>query len=114
MKTAYSRRMLRRAALPVALTALSVATLAPAVSAASFTPGAPGVGDSYFPLEGNGGYDAGHYSVNLSYTPKTNRLSGKVTLPARATQNLSSFDLDLKGLTVTSVKVNGRKATFSR
>jgi aminopeptidase N len=106
--------MLRRAALPVALTALSVVTLAPAASAVNFTPGAPGAGDSYFPLAGNGGYDAGHYSLNLSYTPRTDRLSGKVTLTARATQNLSSFDLDLKGLTVTSVKVNGRKATFSR
>jgi aminopeptidase N len=106
--------MLRRAALPVALSALSVVPLASAVSAASFTPGASGVGDSYFPLEGNGGYDAGHYSLNLSYAPRTDRLSGKVTLTARATQNLSSFDLDLKGLTVTSVKVNGRRARFAR
>ena len=33
---------------------------------------------------------------------------------ARATQNLSRFDLDLSGLTVSSVKVDGRTAAFSR
>ena len=25
----------------------------------TFTPGAPGIGDPYFPLDGNGGYDVG-------------------------------------------------------
>ena len=33
---------------------------------------------------------------------------------ARATQNLSRFDLDLSGLAVGSVKVDGRTAAFSR
>ena len=27
-------------------------------AAQSFTPGAPGIGDPYFPLEGTGGYDS--------------------------------------------------------
>ena len=34
-----------------------------------FTPGAAGLGDPYFPLAGNGGYDAGHYDLRLAYDP---------------------------------------------
>lgn len=32
-------------------------------------PGAPGVGDAYFPLAGNGGYDVAHYALELAYDP---------------------------------------------
>ncbi|MCW2902006.1 MAG: Peptidase rane alanine aminopeptidase [Streptosporangiaceae bacterium] len=53
--------------LPLAAAAVSVVLFAPAASAArshgaavQFTPGAPGVGDTYFQLEGNGGYDFQH------------------------------------------------------
>jgi hypothetical protein len=58
---------------------LAVACLAvgvPAVTAApvEYSPGAPGIGDSYFPLEGNGGYDVQHYDLGLSYDPVTDRL----------------------------------------
>ena len=34
--------------------------------------------------------------------------------PARATQNLSSFNLDLDGLTVRSIRVDGRSANWAR
>ncbi|WP_207709943.1 M1 family metallopeptidase [Actinomadura macrotermitis] len=103
--------------LPLAIAAVTVVTLAPAASAAArphFTPGAPGVGDAYFPLEGNGGYDAQHYSLDLAYDPDSDQLDGTVTLRARATQDLSSFDLDLSGMEVAKVEVNGRRAQFSR
>ena len=80
----------------------------------TFTPGAPGVGDPYFPLEGNGGYDVGHYNVDLSYAPDTHRLSGTATITATATQDLSRFDLDLSGMTVQGVHVNGASASFAR
>ena len=79
-----------------------------------FRPGAPGVGDDYFPLYGNGGYDVGHYLLKVSYDPATDRLVGVATISARATQNLSRFNLDLVGLTVRSIKVNGRSAGWSR
>jgi aminopeptidase N len=79
-----------------------------------FRPGAPGVGDEYFPLYGNGGYDVGHYLLKVSYNPATDRLVGVATISARATQNLSSFNLDFVGLTVRSIKVNGRAASWSR
>jgi aminopeptidase N len=104
--------------LPLAVAAVSVLTLAPAASAAGsgvrYTPGAPGLGDSYFPLEGNGGYDVLHYGIDFSYDPATKRLDGKATITARATQNLSSFDLDLQQLDVGAVTVNGRPARFNR
>jgi aminopeptidase N len=76
--------------------------------------GASGVGDPYFPLEGNGGYDALHYDVKLSYDPATDRLDGVVTMAAKAEQDLSSFDMDLQQLDVSDVEVNGRDAQFVR
>jgi Peptidase family M1 domain/Peptidase M1 N-terminal domain/Immune inhibitor A peptidase M6 len=79
-----------------------------------FQPGAPGIGDPYFPLDGNGGYDVKHYLLNIKYDPATDVLRGVATIRARATQNLSRFNLDFVGLTVRSIKVNGRPATWSR
>jgi hypothetical protein len=79
-----------------------------------FQPGAPGAGDPYFPLDGNGGYDVRHYLLEVKYDPDTDVLRGTATIRARTTQNLSRFDLDLVGLTVHSVKVDGRRATWSR
>jgi aminopeptidase N len=50
----------------------------------------------------------------VSYDPATDRLAGVATISARATQNLSRFNLDFVGLTVRSIKVNGRAASWSR
>ena len=80
----------------------------------SYTPGAAGHGDPYFPLAGNGGYDAQHYDLRLAYDPASGVLSGSTVMAAHATQNLSRFDLDLAGLTVRSVTVDGRTARFRR
>jgi hypothetical protein len=79
-----------------------------------FSPGAPGVGDPYFPLAGNGGYDVQSYLLDLKYDPSTNFLSGEVTIRVRAKQNLSQFNLDFEGLTVRSIKVNGDRAKWER
>ena len=76
------------------------------------TIGAAGVGDPYFPLEGNGGYDVAHYDLKLSYQPSAHHLAGTTT--ATATQDLTRFDLDLSGMTVAAVTVDGAKATFTR
>ncbi|MFG2005665.1 M1 family metallopeptidase [Spirillospora sp. NPDC048911] len=83
-------------------------------AAETFTAGAPGVGDSYFPDAGNGGYDVGHYDISLDYVPRGQRVSGTTTITANATQNLARFDLDFVGNKVRSVKVNGAPATFAR
>ncbi len=79
-----------------------------------FGPGAPGIGDPYFPLAGNGGYDVSHYDSTIRYDPSTDRLSGLATIRAKATQNLSRFNLDLVGLTVRAIVVGRRLAAFSR
>lgn len=81
-------------------------------SAQEFLPGAAGAGDPYFPLDGNGGYDVRRYELQLKYDPATDLLEGRATIRAKATQNLSSFNLDLVGLTVHAVTVNKRLASF--
>ncbi|MEU6507733.1 M1 family metallopeptidase [Streptomyces sp. NPDC046942] len=78
------------------------------------TPGGSGVHDPYFPKAGNGGYHVEHYALTLDYTPSGHRLTGTAVITARATQDLSAFDLDLDGLHVDAVTVEGRDALFSR
>ncbi|MEU2778453.1 M1 family metallopeptidase [Streptomyces sp. NPDC007162] len=102
-------RSARLAAVATAAAATFVIAAAPAP-----TPGADGIGDPYFPQLGNGGFDARHYDLDIAYAPDTGRLDGRTTLTARATQNLSSFDLDLQQLDVTRIEVNGRRAEFTR
>ena len=38
---------------------------------------AAGIGDPYFPLDGNGGYDVQHYDLDLAYDPATRRAHGR-------------------------------------
>jgi len=96
----------------------SLAAAVPATAAAGApspsSEGATGIGDPYFPLEGNGGYDVRHYDLSFSYDPATDRLDGVNGITARATQTLSRFDLDLQQLDVSAVTVNDEPAAFSR
>jgi aminopeptidase N len=107
-----------RRALVAVTTVLAVALAGTPASAtvrprAAPAPGGPGVGDSYYPDYGNGGYDVSHYDVRLRYWPDTDKLTGTTTILARATQDLSQFNLDF-ALAVTSVRVNGWQASFAR
>ncbi|MEH0577883.1 MULTISPECIES: M1 family metallopeptidase [Streptomyces] len=77
-------------------------------------PGAAGVGDRLFPALGNGGYDVAHYGLTLDYVPETNRLKGTAVITARATQDLSRFNLDLSGLHVRTATVQGSEAQLHR
>ena len=77
------------------------------------TPGASGVGDPYFPGLGNGGYDVQHYDLRIDWHGDGS-LDGATTIRATATQDLSRFDLDLAGLEVRSVEVQGTAASFTR
>lgn len=101
--------MLAGAALPVA-----------AQGPQDFTPGAPGIGDSYYPELGNGGYDAQHYdlAVSVSFPESADSpqslIDATATIEAVATQNLSSFNLDLIGLEIASITVNDAPAEFNR
>ncbi len=103
--------------------AIIIATLAISLAAVPITLGAPpsdfpagsaGIGDPYFPLDGNGGYDVQHYDLTLTYDPDTDRLTGVATITALATQNLSAFNLDFIGLKLRSLTVNGSRATTHR
>ncbi|MFI1112356.1 MULTISPECIES: M1 family metallopeptidase [Streptomyces] len=87
--------------------------LAIPASAADYTPGAPSIGDSYYPAAGNGGYDVSHYDLRLKYQPKTDLLEGTATILATTTQDLSRFNLDF-ALKVSEVRVNGKKAKFEK
>jgi aminopeptidase N len=83
--------------------------------AAGPTAGAATAGDPYFPLQGNGGYDVGHYGLTLDYRPTPGTLNGVATIDATATQALSRFDLDLRRTrAVSSVTVDGRSAAFAQ
>jgi aminopeptidase N len=122
---AYARRMhgVRAAAAGVAV-ALAVtagacrgderSTPGPSAAAPSFAPGAPGAGDPYFPTYGNGGYDVGGYALKLRYDPASDRLEGTATVTAKATADLSRFNLDLVGLNVSAVTVDGTAAQTNR
>ena len=83
------------------LRALLAAGLVLAASAApadaASTIGAPGAGDPFFPFAGNGGLDVTDYSLQLAYDPATRHLAGTATLRITATQDLTRFDLDLRG-----------------
>ncbi|WP_109507388.1 M1 family metallopeptidase [Nocardioides speluncae] len=76
-------------------------------------PGAAGIGDPYFPKDGNGGYDVGHYDVRDTIRMSDQRLTGTTKVTARAKHGLTRFNLDLV-LRPTSVKVNGVKARFRK
>jgi aminopeptidase N len=104
-------KRLRRAAVGAAALALILTGTA---GAATFTPGSAGLGDPFFPNAGNGGYDVSNYSLILSYEPATNQLAGTAVLTARATQDLSQFNLDLRGFTISRLLVNGASATHTR
>ncbi|MGX1880866.1 M1 family metallopeptidase [Streptomyces sp. NPDC055287] len=101
--------MHRRLIAPGALAASLL--LAIPASAADFTPGAPGIGDTYYPASGNGGYDVSHYDLRLKYQPTTDLLEGTATILATTKQKLSRFNLDF-GLGVSEVRVDGKKAKF--
>ena len=77
-------------------------------------PGAAGLDDPLYPGLGNGGYDVSRYTVTLNVDVDANEISGRTQIEAEATQDLSSFNLDFRGLTVTQVAVDGRPADHSR
>ena len=110
--------MRRRPAVALATALLLAAGAAPAPAepgdpAGTPAPGSAGIGDAYFPQDGNGGYDVRHYDVHVSTAIADGRLTGRTTVTATATEPLAGFQLDLL-LPATSVRVDGRRAAFSR
>ena len=92
-----------------------VLALLPGQSLARSTPpyGSGGIGDPYFPLDGNGGIDVRRYQVHDAYHFAERRLSGWTRVALRATETLSGFQLDFL-LPVREVRVDGRRVDWSR
>jgi aminopeptidase N len=88
--------------------------LAGLVAAALASPVAAGAGEPFFPRAGNKGYDVSSYDIDLRYRPGHGRLQASAILTATATQGLTRFSLDLYGLHVRRVTVQGEAASFSR
>ncbi|GAB3034839.1 peptidase [Nocardioides flavus (ex Wang et al. 2016)] len=83
------------------------------VRAAAPVDGASGIGDPYWPLDGNGGIDVSSYEVSNRYALATKRLSGRTRVELTATQDLASFSLDFL-LKVSAVTVDGERADFAK
>ena len=75
-------------------------------------PGADTIGDPFYGLLGNGGYDVQHYTLDLAVDVGANTIDGTATIDALATQDLSAFNLDLLGFTISAITVNGAAATW--
>jgi aminopeptidase N len=77
--------------------------------------GAAGVGDTYYPTYGNGGYDVRRYELDVAYKPSTARITnGRATIIARATHSVCRFNLDFVGMRIRKLKVDGDKARWRR
>ena len=90
-------------AVPAAPTTTTSAA-APTTTTAPATD-AEGLGDSFYPFLGNGGYDVLHYNITMNVNTDANEISALVHITARATEDLEEFNLDLSGLDVVAVAV---------
>jgi len=91
---------------------------APSTAPASSTTRADGggVGDALYPDLGNAGYDVGHYDLVLVPDESSGVLTGTATIDATVTgaAGLETFHLDLAGMTVDAVTVDGAPARWDR
>lgn len=91
-------------------------TLVPAHAAARVWlegPGSSGMGDGYFPRDGNGGYQVVHYDIHDRYRVDTGRLTGWTEITAVAKKDLTRFNLDLV-LDVDAVAIDGVPVDFEK
>lgn len=72
-----------------------------------------GIGDPYFPMMGNGGYDVRHYDLTVSVDMDTEEIDAVAKIDAHSLRVLDRFNLDLKELHIRSVKVDGENAAYS-
>ena len=70
------------------------------------------MGDPYHPSLGNTGIDALHYDLDLVYDPVTSVMEARAGIDLRAETDLAAFDLDLVGLAVETVTVNGAAPSY--
>ncbi|MHB9755038.1 M1 family metallopeptidase [Streptomyces sp. BYX5S] len=117
MSTYRTPRRRTRLALAAAITVTAALTGPTAVSRAAAEParpGAAGLGDPMFPLDGNGGYTVRHYTLDFDWQAPRTPFAAATTIRATATHALSRFDLDFAGNTLRTVTVNGSAAATRR
>ncbi|EWT00344.1 peptidase M1 [Intrasporangium oryzae NRRL B-24470] len=73
----------------------------------------PPVLDAYIPERGDGSYVVTHYDLDLDYKVSSNRLSGRATLAVTALRDIDSLTVDLVGLRVQKVSLDGRAARWA-
>ena len=68
--------------------------------------------DPYVPGHGDLSYDVEHYDLDLTYDVVKNRLSGDARIQAVANETISSCALDLHGLSVSKVTIDGAAVRY--
>ena len=104
-------------ALPPSTETESTSTARPVESSTPADPlaGSSGLNDSLFPESGNGGYDVQHYTLDITVNDvSTSDLTAATTIAAKATQDLSSFNLDFIGFEISGITINDQPADFDR
>jgi aminopeptidase N len=87
----------------------------PVPEAAGCTAGSSGIGDPYYPLLGNSGYDVQHYTLDLDLDVAGGLIAaGRATIEAVALLDLCAFNLDFLGLEIDAIAVDGQPASFTR
>ena len=87
----------------------------PIPTAVGCTSGSSGIGDPYYPLLGNSGYDVQHYSLDLDLdVDGASITAGSATIEAIALLDLCAFNLDFLGLEIDASSVDGQPASFTR
>jgi aminopeptidase N len=99
---------------PTTTTATAETTTSTTTAPPTGVAGAPGVGDPYFPELGHGGYDVASYHIDLEWLADTGTIDAVTTIELTPTVHLDTFNLDLVGLDVTAVTVDGEPAPITR
>jgi len=69
--------------------------------------------DTYVPGHGDASYDVVHYDLDLTYAVGGNHLEGRAVLTCQAAEDIDRVLLDLHGLHVEKVRVEGRPAKYT-
>lgn len=97
------------------LLVLILAVAPPVFTGVAAQNGATGIGDLLFPKLGNGGYDVDHYALDLTLDVADGEIDAAIAnIDATATQSLSAFNLDFRGLVIDELTVDGQPAAFRR
>jgi hypothetical protein len=111
-------RMTILAVIGLSLLSLTIAPVSAQVATpvpVGCTAGSSGIGDPYYPLLGNSGYNVQHYTLDLDLDVAGGSIAaGRATIEAIALLDLCAFNLDFRGLEIDTITVDELPAAFSR